>query len=236
WKINTVVFVPVLARLARWRALLLAALVTAAVTLPYFALFPTHWRDFLFNNFGSSVAGHELGNLGFRQFVYELLAVAGAGPNLQGLVQFALVAIVGLLALGLTFWPRAGHSSVAELLSVWLVAYFLVSPQVWEHHYVMLLPVMVVAYRQRPGWLLTAIWLCLALPTPFGFTALQPAIAANHDLRGFLLAPSWQFLLQHASKAVPTVVLFAYFAVRVAIGPDRAGGIIPRACEPAISP
>ena len=100
----------------------------------------------------------------------------------------------------------------------------------------MLLPVLVVAYRQRPGWLLGGVWLCLALPTPFGLTALQPAIAANHDLRGFLLTPAWQFLLQHASKAVPTALLFAYFAVKLAMVSDKASGIIPRAYKPAISP
>ena len=100
----------------------------------------------------------------------------------------------------------------------------------------MLLPALVVAYRQRPGWLLAGIWLCLALPTPFGFTALQPAIAANHDLRGFLLTPAWQFLLQHASKAVPTALLFAYFAVKLAMVSHKASGIIPPAYKPAISP
>jgi len=236
WKINTVVFVPVQTRLGRWRALVLGGLVTAAVTLPYFAIFPAHWRDFLANNFGNTVAGHELGNLGFRQLVYELLAVAGTGADMQRVAQLALIVVVGLAALGLTFWPRAGQPSISALLSLWLVAFFLVSPQVWEHHYVMLLPVLVVAYRQRPGWLLAGVWLCLALPTPFGFTGLQPAIAANHDLRGFLLAPAWQFLLQHASKAMPTALLFAYFAVKLAMVSDKASGIIPPAYKPAISP
>src|SRR5579859_4652473 len=236
WKINTVVFVPVLARLGRWRALVAGGVITAAVTLPYFAIFPAHWGDFLANNFGNTVAGHELGNLGFRQLVFELLAVLGAGATLQRLAQWAVVAVVVLAALALTFWPRAGQPPLADLLSLWLVAFFLVSPQVWEHHAVMLLPVLVVAYRQRPGWLLAGLWLLLALPTPFGFTALQPAIAANHDLRGFLLSPTWQFLLQHASKAVPTTLLFAYFSIKLAVIPDKAGGIIAPAYQPEMSP
>jgi hypothetical protein len=116
------------------------------------------------------------------------------------------------------------------------VAFFLASPQVWEHHYVMLLPALVLAYRARPGWLLAGVWLLLALPTPFGFSALQPAIAANHDLRGFLLSPTWQLLLQHASKAVPTVLLFAYFSVKLVRFPDKASGIIAPAYKPAMSP
>jgi hypothetical protein len=236
WKINTVVFVPVLARLGRWRALVTGGLISAAVTLPYFAIFPAHWRDFITNNFGNTVAGHELGNLGFRQLVYEALAVLGAGAGLLRVAQLAVVGVVVLAALALTFWPRAGHPPLADLLSLWMVAFFLVSPQVWEHHYVMLLPVLVIAYRNRPGWLLAGLWLLLALPTPFGFTALQAAIAANHDLRGFLLSPTWQFLLQHASKAVPTTLLFAYFSIKLAVIPAKAGGIIAPAYQPAMSP
>jgi Glycosyltransferase family 87 len=236
WKINTVVFVPVLARLRRWRALVAGGLITAAVTLPYFAIFPAHLRDFVANNFGNTVSGHELGNLGFRQLVYELLAVLGADATVQRLAQICVVGMIVLAALALTFWPRAGQPTPAALLSLWLVTFFLISPQVWEHHYVMLLPALVVAYRQRPGWLLAGLWLLLALPTPFGFTDLQPAIAGNHDLRGFLLSPAWQFLLQHASKAVPTALLFAYFSVKVAVIPDKASGIIAPAYQPAMSP
>jgi Glycosyltransferase family 87 len=214
WKINTVVFAPVLVRLRRWRALAAGGLITAAVTVPYFAIFPAHWRDFVANNFGNTVAGHELGNLGFRQLVYEVLAVMGAGSGVQRAAQIGVVGLVGLAALALTFRPQAPR--LAPLLSLWLVAFFLISPQVWEHHYVMLLPALVIAYRQRPCWQVAGLWLLLALPTPFGFTALQPAIAANHDLRGFLLGPSWQFLWQHASKAVPAALLFAYLGVEMA--------------------
>ena len=236
WKINTVIFVPVLVRFVRWRALVASGLITAAVTLPYFAIFPAHWRDFLANNFGNTVAGHELGNLGFRQFVYESLAVLGAPATVQRAAQWVVIGAVVLAALGLTFWPRASRRSTIDLLSLWLVTFFLISPQVWEHHYVMLLPALVLAYRQRPGWFIAGLWLLLALPTPFGFTALQPAIAANHDLRGFLLSPTWQFLLQHASKAVPTALLFAYFSVKLAVIPAEAGGIIAPAYKPEMSP
>jgi hypothetical protein len=168
--------------------------------------------------------------------VYELLAVLGADATVQRLAQIGVVGMIVLAALALTFWPRAGQPAPAALLSLWLVTFFLISPQVWEHHYVMLLPALVVAYRQRPGWLLAGLWLLLALPTPFGFTDLQPAIAGNHDLRGFLLSPAWQFLLQHASKAVPTALLFAYFSVKVAVIPDKASGIIAPAYQPAMSP
>lgn len=234
WKINTIVFVPVLARMKRWRTLLFGGLLTAALTLPYFAVFPAHLGDFVTNNFGNTVAVHELGNLGFRQLVFETLAVLGASSTIQRVAQLGVMAIVVLAALALTF--RRQPPPLAPVLSLWLVAFFLISPQVWEHHYVMLLPVLVVAYRHRPSWWVAGLWLLFALPTPFGFTALQPAIAANHDLRGFLLQPAWQLLWQHASKAVPAVLLFGYLGFKIVTKPVEAGGIIGEACQPAASP
>lgn len=217
WKINTVVFAPVLARLGRWRALAAAAALAALTTLPYFVVFPAHARDLIANNFGQAVAGHELGNLGFRQLVFELLAAAGAEAAVQRAVQWAVVAAVGGTALAITL--RRGRMRAADLLCLWLAAYFLASPQVWEHHYVMLLPAVVVAYRTRPGPWLLAMWLLLALPTPFGFMDLQSLIAANHDLRAFALEPAWQPIVQHAAKALPALGLFAYWA-RAAARPE----------------
>jgi len=239
WKINTIVFAPALIRLRRFRLLAVTTLVVVLTTIPYFIIFPAHARDFWVNNFGNTVAGHELGNLGFRQFVFELLAAFNVSPSVQRLAQLAVVGVVGLSSLLFTFYsPKwrlvTRHWKLAfeildfrfsvlspqpsAWLSLWLTAFFLVSPQIWEHHSVMLLPVLIVAYWQKPHWLIFIIWLLLALPTPFGFIGLQSAIAADHDLRAFPLHPAWQPLLQHASKAVPTLVLWGYFCWKSVAG------------------
>ena len=225
WKINTVIFIPALVRLRRYRALGVTTSVVLLTSIPYFLIFPAHARDFWANNFGNTLAAHELGNLGFRQFVFELLAALQAPPALQRLAQLALVGAVLLISLLFTFYSPGWGSEfprnqlpLANYLSLWLTAFFLVSPQIWEHHYVMLLPVIVVAYWQKPSWLIFVIWLLLALPTPFGFIGLQPLIAANHDLRAFPLEPAWQPLLQHASKAAPTLALWGYFCWQIANG------------------
>jgi hypothetical protein len=222
WKINTIVFAPVMLRLRRFRALGLATVVITLTTVPYFLVFPAHLRDFVLNNFGGGVTGHELGNLGLRQLVFETLVALGAPPDVQRVAQLILVAVIVSLALTVTFRRSTSsfHGRAADLLSLWLVAFFLVSPQVWEHHHVMLLPVLVVAYWQKPAWPVVLIWFLLALPTPFGFVGLQPVIAANHDLRAFPIQPVWQPMLQHASKAVPTLLLFAHLLRSTATAPE----------------
>jgi hypothetical protein len=167
------------------------------------------------------VVNHELGNLGFQQLVFEILVALGASPALQRLAQAAVVAIMLGLALLLTFRPPTSdfrlptsnfQPPTPTLLSLWLTTFFLISPQIWEHHHVMLLPALVIAFWRRPSWVVFAVWLLLALPTPFGFIGLQPVIAANHNLRAFPLEPVWRPLLQHASKALPTLAFFCYLA------------------------
>lgn len=213
WKINTIILAPALLLARRFRPLILTALAVLVTTVPYFIIFPAHARDFWANNFGNTVAGHELGNLGFRQLVFELFAVWGATPAFQRLAQWLVVGGIFLISTLFTFYLSAkrGAGLTFSLTALWLTAFFLVSPQIWEHHYVMLLPILVMVYSQKPHWAIFVIWLGLALPTPFGFIGLQPVIAANHDLRAFALEPAWQPLLQHASKALPTLMLWGYF-------------------------
>ncbi len=249
WKINTLVFAPVFLGLRRFRALAGAALLVALTTLPYFLIFPAHALDLLRNNFGGSVSTHELGNLGFRQLAFEFASAAGASSLVQTVIQYAILgAVLGIclwftfptrLTLGtvlppstagtprLTFqagrlWLSGSVFAPAQapmLLCLWLTGFFLVSPQIWEHHYVMLLPALTFAFAQ--AWnkpqarVVFLLWLLIALPTPFGFIGLQPQIAANHGLRSFLTEPVWQPLLEHASKAVPAGLFFGYLAAQL---------------------
>jgi hypothetical protein len=252
WKINTIIFAPLFLRQRRWRTLAAAGLVVGLIALPYFAIFPAHALDLLRNNFGGSVASYELGNLGFRQLVFEVLADLGAPARVQSIAQGLTVVVVVVICLALTFpvtirlrstapappGPDAASGPNGQrcalslgpvslfypaavpaltLLCLWLTAFFLISPQIWENHYLMLLPALVISLRQTWGkpeaWLVFVIWLLIALPTPFGLTSLPAQIASNHDLRGFPLSPRWQPLWEHASKALPTLLFFGYLAI-----------------------
>jgi hypothetical protein len=216
WKINTVLFIPVLMRLRRFSTLVWAGVLVAVTTVPYFVLYPQHFGDFLRGNLGETVAGHQLGNLGFRQFVFEALTTVW--PNLSAVAhqwtQASVVATVLGLALGLTLFDSG--LDVIDHLSLWWTAFFLASPQVWEHHYVMLLPVLVVAYGRTRSPFVAILFVLLALPTPFYFTGLSQAVALDHRVRWLPLDPAWRGLLQHASKSIPTLLLFGYLATGIA--------------------
>ena len=95
-------------------------------------------------------------------------------------------------------------------------AYFLIYHHVWEHHYVMILPVLVIlSIRNESVWL-WVVYVLLALPTPFYLIDPRGRVAVFDAMRWTPIRPLWQDLIYHASKAVPVLVLYCSLAWRIA--------------------
>jgi hypothetical protein len=95
-------------------------------------------------------------------------------------------------------------------------AYFVAYHHVWEHHYVMILPILVVlSMRDESPWL-WAIYVLLALPTPFRAIDPQGQVSVLDAMRWTPIRPLWQDLVYHASKAVPVLALYCALAWRIA--------------------
>ena len=66
-----------------------------------------------------------------------------------------------------------------------MTAYFLIYHQVWEHHYVMLLPVLVVMYQRKASPLVLGLFCLIAIWTPYrlfdpgGLAASDPLYALD---------------------------------------------------------
>ena len=214
WKQNTALFAPLLLRLGRWRALIVAGLVVSLTTFPYLLRYPTAVRA-LADNLVSGPPSHQLGNLGVRQFLYGLGSALAPGmtPRTHGYLQSVWVLLVLGAALAITF--RDPRPDPAWHLCLWTTTYFLVYHQVWEHHYVMLLPIYVFLYaRKRSAWLgflyvATAIWTPYILIDPTGWAGWHA------PMRWTPLEPRIVDVLYHASKAVPALALWTYIVVRI---------------------
>ena len=219
WKQNTALFAPLMARLGRWRALAWLAALAIVTSLPYFILVPGSGAAFL-RNLQSEPPWFQLGNLGLRQLVFDALWAAGDAWGLEigsaghVLVQRAVVVLSLAFPLALTLLdPRP---DVVRHLGLWMSAYFLAYHHVWEHHYVMLLPVLVVlAMRGESRWV-WAIWALLALPTPYYLIDPQGQAAVLDAMRWTPVRPLWQDLAYHASKAVPALALYGLLGWRIA--------------------
>ena len=240
WKQNTALFAPLMLRLKRWRDLAGAALLVALTSLPYFALYPGALDTFL-RNFRGEPPWFQLGNLGLRQLVFDTLWSLGdvLGVELPQAAhagaQWAIVALFLALPLALLLLDR--RPDVTLHLCLWMTAYFLVYHHVWEHHYVMLLPVLVALAMRQESILLWALYLLLALPTPFYLIDPHGQVAVLDAMRWTPIRPLWQDLLYHASKAVPALALYGWLAWRIAVGredPRPDGRDDPRPDNPMV--
>lgn len=206
WKQNTALFAPVVLRLGRWRVLALAGLVIAATSSPYFAAFPSALPAFI-ANLRSGPPSFQLGNLGFRQLLFSLSSWLWPQAP-QALLQQLWVTLIVVIGIWRT-WASKRPDTVL-LLGLWTTTYFLIYHHVWEHHYVMLLPVFAVLYLRTHSPLVLALYALVAIWTPY--VLLDPTgMAAYHaPMRWTPLEPRILDVCYHASKALPTLALWGY--------------------------
>ncbi|HHX43989.1 MAG TPA: DUF2029 domain-containing protein [Chloroflexi bacterium] len=209
WKQNTGLFVPLLLRQRRWRLLGVAALVVLVTSGPYFALQPGALQAFL-GNLSSGAPAPNLGNLGVRQFLYSLVSALtpGLSPDVHLWLQRAWVALVVGINLALTLRDRRPPTLLH--LCLWTSSYLLIYHHVWEHHYLLALPVLVMFYRCNgsPGVLM--LWALLAVWTPYVLIDPRGMAGVHAPMRWTPLSPPLLDVLYHGSKALPAVALWAY--------------------------
>jgi len=214
WKQHTGLYAPLLARQGRWRLLALAALTVVATSAPYFATQPGSLEAFL-GNLSSGGPAPNLGNLGVRQFLYSLASALAPGlsPGAHLWLQRAWVLVVVGADLGLTLHDR--HPSTLLHLCLWSGSYFLIYHHVWEHHYLLALPVLVMLYRRNGSPVVLGLWALLAVWTPYILIDPQGVAAIHAPMRWTPLQPPIVDLLYHGSKAVPALVLWGYLVVAI---------------------
>jgi hypothetical protein len=114
---------------------------------------------------------------------------------------------------------RRGEPDVVGLFALWSAAYFLVYDDVWEHHFVMLLPALVLLVALQPAYRLPAliVWVLVAVPTLYGpfeaFLSDRPPEELLLDPE--LYWPKWAGVVYHATKIVPVAVLWGMLVVRL---------------------
>jgi len=213
WKQLGVYLTPLLLRLKRWRALGLALLLSLLSTVPYFLFFPQDWT-YYWEAQRHGITLHA-GNLGFQAWLVDLglrsdflkQSAVGTFSWLDGLVGLWMGGIAGVALLA-TLRPR--RPALLESTTLWITAYLLTYKHVWEHHYVWLLPflVLLILRTRRPVYLL--LYLLLALPTPFRLLDLPTGPDDPQPFWGL-----WTSTFYHASKAWPALALFLVLVVEL---------------------
>lgn len=221
-KPNMLILLPALIRLRQYRTLFVGLSCAILASIPYFLIHSNALESFVQTNLYS---GHfkgaltHAGNIGLWGGLVSLGAHCAQAPlsELSSLADLPLWAaapayIAPLLCLGLALfvsWRAPSQDSTLHLC-LWMTTYFLAYKDVWEHHYVFLLPVLIALYLRDSDMRLLCIYAALALPTPFVFFDIQPGVYGPIDPeRTWNAATS---VIYRSAKLVPTIALWIYIA------------------------
>lgn len=192
-----------------WRPILLCAGAVIVVSLPYYILHPEDLKQFLLLNFrplAPRVHGGTLGMAGLVRLIGWHLPESIASQRITigrfdgavgNIPMFAMSFFVVLLSMWATWKYRRSEMNLQ--LTLWTLAFFIVFKDIWESHYVMLLPfVTAIGLATRSRFVLW-MGILFAIPTPYILFARPDrslSDAAN--------------LLNHAVKPIPTVAFFIW--------------------------
>lgn len=210
----TILFVPLFLRMRRFRPMIIGGVLLAATSVPFLALRSTGVGDFTHDNFDLTLYPYP-GNMGALAFLMVLKMrffpaaseiATQIGPlrlSITRALILVTMAVPTLTGLWITF--RRRPFDFLESLGLWTMVYFFVFREVWEYHYVLLLPVLVLFYAKARSRTLLWIYALAAVPTLFVF----------YDVAGPNPEAAWSaaaHVLNHGFKLIPLVWLFIWTA------------------------
>jgi len=218
-KSNSLLFLPLWLRFRMgWMAVVSLA-VAALVNLPYFLLVDGAWSAWSanFSSLGSGAVDPHPGNLGLPALI-EAVIRSAPGTPVAAVASLPWGFAILLLCGGVTL--LAGPSQKLRLLAMWICAYFFVFAEVWEHHYVMLLPavMLVILYDARLRPLAFVCGIMLALPTPYALFAAGSPPLDYTVVDPQLFWSSAEVAVHHLSKLLPAFLLFAGLVLAIVHG------------------
>ncbi|HXK33889.1 MAG TPA: glycosyltransferase family 87 protein [Dehalococcoidia bacterium] len=238
-KANTALLAPLLLRMGHWRVIAAALVAVAILNVPYVLINPGEFEHFWRHNFSeyfgerSRSDAFSTADLGFMQLVRTMwLWWVPDATHAPSWLLFGIGAAVLGASLAATFRPR--DIDVTLLAPMWISVYFLVYTDVWSHHYVMLLPALVLLIIYQPEFRLMAliVFVAVALPTPyFLFDRFLNSIPGE---RVFGVAienywPRWAGLAHHATKPVPVLWLWGSLVYYLIVTPSPSAAAEPDA-------
>lgn len=189
WKINTVLCIPAMLRWRTWKQVIWLMLIVAITCAPYFVMHFDDITKFFFTNV--RIPGRlDLAQMGIEFRFADVEAVGNV--SVQGLIARSTMQRLGLghlvvnpfynfiswgifMLIGIMATIRAGKSRLPECLCMWVVMYFMVYTNVWEFHYLMLLPVITFLYLKYQNNLLLITYALLVIPPRhLGYANLLP--------------------------------------------------------------
>jgi hypothetical protein len=203
-KIFPLVILPVWLRIRTLGPALLVVGAVLALSVPFFIASPELWQQFYRLNLGThGFTPANTGNFGLLHLFGQGLVLGLEAPRPVWLIASRIlqVLVLSLAVLAVLRWGRERPALAVVLMTL---AHQLSYYHVWEHHYSMIVPLVLVAALDlgpRHQILVLGLLAVVALPTPFVFWD----IPGPNDP-----GPQWSLARQMtlpALKALPTLVI-----------------------------
>lgn len=175
-KPNALIISPILLKLKKFKLLFLTAGGIILTSCIYFSFFREDIAVFL-ENFNDVLYSHG-GNFGFKS-LYYIFAVRIFDIPIPRAWFFGFIVLSGLFTLYITFIRT--KDPVLQFV-IWICYFFFIYKDIWEHHYVLFMPVFVLLVYKfkltfekvltRKYLPITIAFLLIALPSLFGLEYL----------------------------------------------------------------
>ena len=224
-KPNTLILAPVFVFLKRWYVSVITLSFVCILCLPFFYLDPDSFKNFLQTNLSPTQFKGALthaGNFGLLGLLISISAKINNFPlsQLSHVQQLPLLFCSLIYSIPLLFCiinfvtAKYSYAKYPELhISLWTITFFLIYKDVWEHHYVFLLPIVIFLYIRYEEKNLIFIYILLAIPTPFILFDVKPGVYGPIDPER-----SWtilQSIVHRSTKLIPTLMLYYWVIKRM---------------------
>ena len=209
-------------RIGKKKLVILGLALAVLTSVPYFARHPQDLRHFFKINFQPLPAHTMGGYFGFSVLMKDVSdrALAFTGNRMIGLGPFdistknipVLIVLACIFLLTLVLTARKKKVDPLASISLWTLTFFLVFRDIWEYHYVMLLPILIAYYLQTKSKFILVIFILLAVPTPF----FLYDVPGSDNPQAYWSAPL--SLMHHSFKAIPTFLLYLWIVRRELAG------------------
>ncbi len=229
WKINTIICLPSVIKWRLWTPIKWLVIILVVTSVPYFIWHPADFLKFFMINFRAPGPA-DSGNFGFLGLISKIFMGVNNGEDTPARLAVQYISIVVFILIGLWATFRAQRYRFAQSVCMWIAMYFLIYSDVWEHQYVMLLPLIAFLYLRRPTLALWIIWFLLAAPTTYKifYDILHASMLAGNPvdmIKDTSFLNDWHFTLIKPMSVLAFWIYCVYETLRPSSGRHDKDGV-----------